>query len=108
MYTLVLEAEPTAAAVQVTDEWLTVDLADGRTLRVPLHWYPRLVHATPAERDHWRLLGGGYAVEWPDLDEYNRCRRAAGRPAQRREPYILGTLAANTTRHFPCAKQLLT
>ena len=70
MNTLVLEAEPTAAAVQVTDEWLTVDLVDGRTLRVPLHWYPRLVHATAAERDHWRLLGGGYAMEWPDLDEY--------------------------------------
>lgn len=70
MNTLVLEAEPAAAAVQVTEEWLTLDLVDGRTLRVPLAWYPRLVHATPQERDHWRLLGGGYAIEWPDLDEH--------------------------------------
>ena len=70
MSTLVLEAEPAVAAVQVTDEWLTVDLADGRVLRVPLPWYPRLVEATAAEREHWRLLGGGYAVEWPELDEH--------------------------------------
>lgn len=70
MYTLTLETEPAAVDIHLSDEWLTVDLADGRTLRVPLHWYPRLVHATAAGRDHWRLLGGGYAVEWPDLDEY--------------------------------------
>ena len=70
MSTLVLEAEPTAVAVQVSDEWLTVDLMDGRTLRVPLTWYPRLVHATGAERARWQLLGNGYAIEWPDLDEH--------------------------------------
>jgi hypothetical protein len=70
MNTLVLEAEPAAANVHITDEWLTVDLTDGRSLRIPLHWYPRLVHATAQERSHWRLLGDGYAIEWLDLDEH--------------------------------------
>lgn len=70
MSTLALEAEPAAAGVHVSDEWLTVDLADGRVLRVPLGWYPRLAEATAAERGDWRLLGGGYAVEWPALDEH--------------------------------------
>lgn len=70
MSTLVLEAEPAVMAVHVTDKWLTIDLVDGRVLRVPLDWYPRLVHATPAEREHWQLLGDGYAIEWPALDEH--------------------------------------
>lgn len=70
MNTLVLEAEPAAAAIDVTDEWLTVDLTDGRVLRVPLNWYPRLVQATVAERENWLLLGNGYAIEWPELDEH--------------------------------------
>ena len=70
MTTLVLEAEPVARDVAVTDEQLIVSLADGRTLSVPLEWYPRLGQATPAERQHWELLGEGYAIEWPDLDEH--------------------------------------
>jgi hypothetical protein len=49
---------------------LIVDLVDGRTLSAPLEWYPRLLHATPAERANWQLLGDGYAVEWPELDEH--------------------------------------
>jgi hypothetical protein len=70
MSTLVLEVEPAALDIQISDEWLTVNLTDGRVLRVPLHWYPRLVQATAAERNHWQLLGDGYAVEWPELDEH--------------------------------------
>ena len=70
MNTLALEAEPAALGIHVSDEWLTVDLTDSRVLRVPLHWYPRLVEATAAEREHRQLLGGGYAVEWPELDEH--------------------------------------
>ncbi len=46
-----------------------MDLADGRTLAVPLAWYPRLLHATPAERANWRLIGNGQGIHWPDLDE---------------------------------------
>jgi len=53
-----------------TDEKLVVALADGRSLVIPLAWYPRLMHGTPKERQNWRLLGDGYAIEWPDLDEH--------------------------------------
>ena len=70
MTTLVLETEPVAVAVTITDETLSVDLGDGRRLVVPLNWYPRLLHGTPTEREHWRLIGDGYAIEWPDLDEH--------------------------------------
>ena len=58
-----------AVRVTVTKDALTVDLADGRTVIAPLAWYPRLVHATSEERKHWRLIGGGEGVHWPDLDE---------------------------------------
>ena len=70
MTTLVLETEPMAVHVTITVDKLTVDLADGRSLVVPLAWYPRLVHGSPAARQHWQLLGDGYAIEWPDLDEH--------------------------------------
>jgi hypothetical protein len=67
---LVLEIEPAAMEVEVTADDLTVDLADGRRLIVPLAWYPRLLFAKDAERQNWQLLGNGYAIEWPDLDEH--------------------------------------
>jgi hypothetical protein len=70
MITLVLEKEPHAASVAITTEKLRVDLSDGRSLVVPLEWYPRLADASPKERKNWRLLGDGYAIEWPDLDEH--------------------------------------
>ena len=70
MTTLVLETEPVAVHVTVTEDKVTVDLADGRSLMVPLGWYPRLMHGSPAEQRHWQLLGDGYAIEWPDLDEH--------------------------------------
>jgi hypothetical protein len=70
MSTLTLEQDPLAVDVVVTGESFTVVLADGRSLSVPLAWYPRLVHATQAEHANWRLLGDGYAIEWPDLDEH--------------------------------------
>jgi hypothetical protein len=60
---------PLGIAVEVTEDALTVDLEDGRTISVPLAWYPRLLHATPAERSHWRLIGRGEGIHWPDLDE---------------------------------------
>ncbi len=70
MSSLELEQEPAAVSVTVTADKLTLELADGRTLTIPLHWYPRLVHASATERGNWRLLGDGYAIEWPDLDEH--------------------------------------
>ena len=61
----------TAAAIQVlvTDDTLSVELSDGRTIGVPLAWYPRLSHGTPQERQSWRLIGAGRGIHWPDLDE---------------------------------------
>jgi hypothetical protein len=70
MTTLVLEKDLVAVNVTVTDEKLLVDLDDGRSISVPLDWYPRLVHASLQEQANWRLLGDGYAIEWPDLDEF--------------------------------------
>jgi hypothetical protein len=67
---MVLETEPEVCRVVVTDELLIVGLADGRTLSVPLAWYPRLLHGTIAERQNVHLLGDGYAMEWPHLDEH--------------------------------------
>ena len=55
--------------VRLTTESLAVDLMDGRTITVPLSWYPRLANATPAQRDNWTLCGGGYGIHWADLDE---------------------------------------
>jgi hypothetical protein len=70
MTTLVLEREPIAANVTVKGDKLLIDLVDGRSLSVPLAWYPRLLHGSRVERRNWRLLGDGYAIEWPDLDEH--------------------------------------
>jgi hypothetical protein len=82
MSTLVLETEPLAAAVAVTEEDLMVDLSDGRRIIVPLAWYPRLLNATLQERQNWQLLGEGYAIEWPDLDEHIGVEGLlAGRPS---------------------------
>lgn len=61
--------EALAQRVAVTDDALVVDLVDGRTITVPLAWFPRLTHGTPAERANWRLIGTGEGIHWPDLDE---------------------------------------
>lgn len=58
-----------AERVEVTEDALVVDLVDGRTLMVPLTWYPRLAHARPAERANWRFIGRGEGIHWPELDE---------------------------------------
>lgn len=58
-----------AVDVKVTEDELSVDLEDGRTLVVPLAWYPRLVHGSKRERTRWRLIGRGLGIHWSDLDE---------------------------------------
>lgn len=66
----VLESDsPTAVDVRVTEDTLSVDLRDGRTLQVPLVWYPRLAYATQEERNHWRLIGQGRGIHWEGIDE---------------------------------------
>jgi hypothetical protein len=61
--------EAFAQHVRVSDELLTVELVDGRSVSVPISWYPRLVHATPEERGKWRLIGRGEGIHWTELDE---------------------------------------
>lgn len=71
-----------AQQVTVTEDTLLVDLVDGRSVSVPLSWYPRLAHGTPAERRNWRLIGRGEGVHWPELDEdISVAGLLAGRPS---------------------------
>lgn len=60
---------PAAESVTVTDDALSVELSDGRTISVPLAWFPRLLHATKEERNNWRLIGRGQGIHWGDIDE---------------------------------------
>jgi len=70
MTTSVVEIEiPTALSVKAAGESLTVNLSDGRSITVPLEWFPRLLHGTPAERGRWTLIGRGLGIHWEDLDE---------------------------------------
>jgi len=70
MSTSAMEIEiPFVENVAVSDDTLSVDLSDGRSISVPLGWYPRLSHASSAERKRWRLIGRGVGIHWEDLDE---------------------------------------
>ncbi len=55
--------------VEITDDTLSVDLEDGRTIAVPIGWYPRLANGTSSERTNFQISGAGYGIHWPDLDE---------------------------------------
>ncbi len=61
--------EPRAVDVRVTDDALEVRLADGRELRVPLTWFPKLQAATASARQQWQLVGNGVGIHWPEVDE---------------------------------------
>ena len=63
------ELHAQAADVTITNEEVTVRLVDGRTIIVPLVWYPRLLHGKTKERKNWRFIGGGEGIHWHDLDE---------------------------------------
>ena len=70
MHTSVIEIRvPNAENVTITEDTLTVDLSDGRTISVPLTWFPRLVQASLEERNNWRLIGQGQGIHWEDVDE---------------------------------------
>lgn len=62
-------ADERVANVEFTDDVLSVALMDGRTISVPLVWYPRLLNASKDERQNWHISGGGYGIHWPDVDE---------------------------------------
>jgi hypothetical protein len=64
-----IKVDPTAVDVTVTNERLTVTLADGRELSAPLAWFPRVLEATDEQRRKWRLIGRGQGIHWPEIDE---------------------------------------
>ena len=70
MNTLAVEIRiPEALSVSLTDDTLSVDLSDGRSISVPIAWFPRLLHASEQERNNWRLIGRGQGIHWEDIDE---------------------------------------
>jgi len=69
MNSSVSNTDPRAERVQIDQDALVVDLADGRQIAVPLAWFPRLLHATEEQRSNWELLGAGEGIHWPDIDE---------------------------------------
>jgi hypothetical protein len=66
---LALKADERVSSVSFTTDSLSVALMDGRTISVPLAWYPRLLHATTQQLGNWKIAGGGYGIHGPDLDE---------------------------------------
>ena len=66
---VVVRVEPGIVGVVVTDDTLSVDLEDGRTMAVPIGWFPRLAYGTLEERANFQISGAGYGIHWPDLDE---------------------------------------
>jgi len=80
--------------VHFTEDTLSVDLIDGRTIVVPLAWYPRLLYATPEQRANWQICGGGYGIHWPDIDEdLSTEGLLRGAPAPRRSAPVLAGVA---------------
>ena len=89
--------EALAIGVTVSEDTLSVELADGRSIAVPLAWYPRLVHATPAERASWRLIGGGRGIHWPAVDEdISVANLLAGQPSAESQSSFKKWLASRT------------
>lgn len=99
MSIVVAEIHALAQDVSISDDALTVDLDDGRTITVPVAWYPRLLHATPVERAHWRLIGKGQGIHWPDLDEDISIENLLiGRPSNESQASLKKWLDARTSR----------
>jgi hypothetical protein len=94
MNSIALDAHiPTALRVEVSDDTLSVELSDGRAIAVPLVWFPRLAHGTAQERNHWRLIGQGLGIHWPDLDEdISVANLLAGNPSAESQTSLQGWL----------------
>lgn len=90
---------PKAQNVSVSEDALIVDLADARTISVPIEWYPRLAHGTSEERSRWRLIGEGEGIHWPDLDEdINVEGLLAGKPSAESQRSLKQWLEARKKR----------
>jgi hypothetical protein len=82
MTTSASETIPLATSVMASEDTLSVELSDGRSISVPLAWFPRLLHGTAAERENWTLIARGEGIHWPDLDEdISVASLLAGRPS---------------------------
>ena len=94
---------PEAENVVIAANTLSVDLSDGRTISVPLSWYPRLFHASQRERKNWRLIGKGHGIHWEDIDEDISVEGLlAGRPSGESQSSFAKWLA---TRRSPSTKR---
>jgi hypothetical protein len=90
---------PDAESVTVTEHTLSVELSDGRTISVPLSWYPRLLHATQRERKNWRLIGKGQGIHWEDIDEDISVEGLlAGKPSGESQSSFAAWLATRRSR----------
>lgn len=92
-------ATPSAEDVRITKDTLSVELSDGRTISVPLAWFPRLLHGSAAERANWRLIGRGQGICWEDLDEDISVEGLlAGRASGESQPSFKKWLTARSSR----------
>lgn len=88
---------PTAVSVDVSEDTLTVELRDGRTISVPLCWYPRLENATESEKRAWELIGNGSGIHWEDVDEdISIDALLAGRPSNESQASLERWLESRT------------
>jgi len=101
MSTLSVESRSaTGTQVSVTNDTLAVELSDGRSIAVPLAWYPRLLHGTVEERSRWRLIGQGLGIHWPDLDEDISVENLlVGRPSAESQQSLKKWLARRESGH---------
>ena len=91
MGTLAVGADERVVGMEINDDTLSVSLMDGRTISVPLAWYPRLLGATKAQRENWKIAGGGYGLHWPDIDEGSSTKGPLrGAPADVKRARITG------------------
>lgn len=100
MHTSTIEIEvPTAENLTITEDTLSVDLSDGRTISVPLAWFPRLTYASPSEQNNWRLIGKGYGIQWEELDEDISVEGLlAGKPSGESQTSFKKWLASRTSK----------
>lgn len=90
---------PTVETLTITDNTLSVELSDGRTISVPLAWFPRLLHATKEERKKWRLIGKGQGIHWEDIDEDVSVENLlAGKPSGESQASFKKWLARRSSR----------
>ena len=95
---------PSALNVAVTQDTLSVDLSDGRTISAPLAWFPRLLHATAAERKKWRLIGKGQGIHWEGIDEDISVEGLlAGKPSGESQTSLQKWLSKRKPRRSSCS-----